>query len=64
MELWIVGKNLNYELESWEFQGIYSEKQLAINRCEDDNWWIAKVKVDEFVPTETVEFKESLYPIQ
>lgn len=63
-ELWLVGKNIDYELGSWEFQGIYSSKKESIERCEDENWWIAKIKVNEFIPTEKTDFEYFMYPIQ
>ena len=63
-EFWIVGKNINYENTSWEFQGIYDSETEAEKRCEDINWWIALVRLNEFVPTEETEYEKARYPLE
>jgi hypothetical protein len=59
---WIVGQNIDYEYESWEFQGLFDTEKKAVGRCENDDFWVAEVILNEFIPTERVEFNNAYYP--
>lgn len=64
MELFLVGHNLLTGENDWEFAGIFSTEQLAIDNCFDETYWLAKVKSDEPVPQESCEFDYVYFPIQ
>lgn len=62
MELFIVGQNLDYEAKLWELSGVFDSKEKAIAACRDENYWWAKVNLNEQFPHETCQFEEYGYP--
>ena len=54
--LWLVGQYKGGEPPNclWEFQGVFSTKDLAVAACRDGNYWICRVKLDESLPHETM----------
>ncbi len=61
-KFWLVGMNTNYEAGAWEFGGIYTTEQEAYDRCEDGNWWIALITLDEIMYPGITEFETAYYP--
>lgn len=62
LELYLVGKVINYELKSWEFSGIFSTEELAEKNCFDETYFLARVEVDKEIPKETHDFPYYRYP--
>lgn len=62
MELWVVGKLICYETKTWEFQGVYSSKEKAINACIKDEYFIGPATLDSGLPDESVEWGGAYYP--
>jgi hypothetical protein len=52
--LWLCGKNNIHG--SWEFAGIFSTEQKAINACKNENYFIASVGLDSYSD------KKNLFP--
>lgn len=73
MDLWIVGqhtgglwdeKDKKWFRCTWEFQGVFDDKQKAIDACINKNYWVAPITLNEKIPHETSDFKDFFYPIQ
>ena len=47
---------------TWEFAGIFSSEQKAIDNCFDETYWLAMVQLDEEIPQEPTDFEYSYYP--
>lgn len=60
--LYLVGETLNQETQNWIFQGVYSTEQKAIDKCVDDNFFIARIEVDFDEPREMHEYDYAYYP--
>ena len=53
---------LNHETQSWIFQGVYSTEDKAIAKCVEDDFFIARIKVDYDEPREVKGFEYAYYP--
>lgn len=62
--LWICGQVTNYDPEdkAWQFNGVYSTEQKAINACLTDLYFIGPAVLDSGLPDETVEWSGAYYP--
>jgi hypothetical protein len=60
MELYLVGQEKDGQ---WEFQGVFSSFEKAKSQCKNIYYFIAKVKLDEPVPEETLPFPSITYPM-
>jgi hypothetical protein len=63
-EMWLVGRVFEDTQRQWEFMGIFESKEKAIAACTD--WYdfvVGPVLLNERSPEETVEWKESLWPV-
>lgn len=60
-EVWICGKDT---LPDWEFQGVFTTKQRAIDACFDENCFIAPAILDEELPKECECFPGIEYPLR
>lgn len=58
MYVWLVGQHLaEHEAGGvWDFQGIYSTETQAVLACHADNYWVARVKLNEVLPHERVDW--------
>jgi hypothetical protein len=56
MELWICGQYKSGETPNvvWDFQGVFSNKQKAIDACIDKPYFIAPAILDKMFPEETI----------
>jgi hypothetical protein len=69
MKLWIVGmfreRVYTREVEGvvWEFGGVFSKKQDAINACTNENMFIGESVLDYRVPDDPVEWPNVWYPM-
>lgn len=62
-ELWIVGKLTPEKHErAFEFQGVFSSKDLAIKACRTPMYFIAPATLDVEVPDETLDWPGLVYP--
>jgi len=59
--LWIVGKVWSHRF--WEYQGIFDDEQMAVDACEDDNWFIGPVKMNEKVPVQCMDWPGAYFPL-
>lgn len=62
MQVWIVGKVDRTDHRRWEFQGVYDDRQEAIDICEDETWFVAPAWMNEYIATETVSWPGAFYP--
>tara|TARA_R110000803_G_C11914311_1_gene313614 strand:+ start:727 stop:924 length:198 start_codon:yes stop_codon:yes gene_type:complete len=49
--------------EGWEFCGIFSTEEKALERCLIDDNFIARVELDKHEPIETIPFEYAYYPL-
>jgi len=65
-DLWLCGQYRSGELPNviWDFQGLFSTKEKAIEACENRNYFIVPVKVDEAAPSESTEWPGVEYPVK
>lgn len=63
VDLYLVGKVINYELKSWEFAGVFSTEEIAEKNCFDEKYFLARIKVDQPIPKETHDFEYYRYPL-
>lgn len=61
-DYYLVGQVRNFDTKHWEFAGLYSTEELAIERCLNNTFFVAKVTLDEYIPNETVSFEYAYYP--
>lgn len=59
-KLWLCGQHVG---KSWEFQGVFSTRQKAIDACKTLNYFIAPIFLNEELPKEPVTFKDYEYPL-
>ena len=63
MKLFIVGKVISFDAQSWEFDGLYSTEEGALKRCEGhDNYFIGPVTLDEELPEDVIDWIGAYYP--
>lgn len=62
MQLWIVGKTLDHETSSWEFQGCFDTEEKAIAACHGYNFFVAPSTLNEEMPIEGVAWAGAFYP--
>ena len=60
--MYMVGE-VNDKETNWDFCGVYSTEELAVKRCVNENNFIARVKLDEYIPIEKSQFDYSYYPL-
>jgi len=63
-ELWLCGKYIsgNFPEVVWDFQGIFSTRDNAIEACRDESYFICSVKLDEQLSDEAEEMPDFAYP--
>lgn len=59
---YLVGEVLDYEKDSWLFQGIYSTEEKADAKCVTDDFFLARVELDFDEPREPKQFDYAYYP--
>lgn len=62
-ELWIVCRNIDYQKDKYQVQGIFDCEKAAANACYDDSWWIAPIKMNERLPRHGFQEPRAYYPI-
>ena len=61
-KLYLVGQVLNFDNKSWEFCGIYDDEKAAVERCTNQTFFVAEVKLNGYVPDESTPFERAYYP--
>ena len=72
MNFWIVGqithtiwdlRTQDYKISSWEFQGIFSSKELAIAACKTSAYFVmGPFELNKELPDETVNPDNAFFP--
>ncbi len=62
MGLWVVGKAINIKNCKWEFQGVFSSEQRAIDACITDRYFVGPAVLDEALPDKRIEWPNAYYP--
>ncbi len=63
MELWLVGKTLDYATKSWEFKGVFDNKQKAIDACHGERDFVGPAILNEsLLDDEPVDWPNAFYP--
>ena len=65
MELWIVGqyKGTGEAGDAWEFQGVFSSKEQAVQECRNKSYFIAPATLNESFGDATEDWPGCYYPI-
>jgi hypothetical protein len=66
-DLWICGRLTHGYQESgspWEFQGVFSSEEKAVEACRDWSYFIFTAALDEALPHETCFPKQCYYPFK
>ncbi len=62
LRLWIVGKELDYTVSSWEFQGVFATESDARAACKTERYFIGPARLNRAVPDRGVKWKGAYYP--
>ena len=64
MKLWVCGQSIRYDddCKAWEFQGVFSTEQGAIDACLTDQYFVGSAMLNETWPEEQVIWPGSYYP--
>jgi hypothetical protein len=63
MKVWVVNRNVGRNGLDWEFCGVFSTKDKALEACLNDDYWIGPAYLDEFDDTEeTINWVGAWYP--
>ena len=60
---WICGLFIP-ELQNWEFQGLFSTEQKAIDACKTNSYFIAPAQLDEIIMDESGDCPGAFYPLE
>lgn len=65
MKLFLVGKYVADTSAGrvWEFCGVYDSRELALENCITDEFFIAAIDLNATAPDETCNFPECEYPL-
>ena len=61
-KLFLVGQNIDYKTGLWDFSGVFDNKELAINACRNEDYWVAEIELNKQLPHEKVDFEFAFYP--
>lgn len=62
-KLWLVGQAYtDYHPQAWEFVGVFSTKEKAIEVCKTDRYFIAPIELDAAAPDETTILPNCFFP--
>jgi hypothetical protein len=62
MEVWVVGKLLSRDQRHWEFCGVFSSEQRALEACTTGQHFLGPATLDQRLPDETGEWPGAYYP--
>ena len=49
-KLFLVGQNIDYKTGLWDFSGVFDNKELAINACRNEDYWVAEIELNDTHP--------------
>lgn len=59
---WIVGKTLDWNTCSWEFQGVFEDEDAAVQACIDERFFVGPAHLNLRVPFDRTEWVGAYYP--
>ena len=63
-KVWVCGRRLDPKDDRmWALQGIFTDREQAIQACKDKTYFIGSVILDVELPPEVEPFPESGYPL-
>ncbi len=60
--VWVCGKYTG-EANCWEFHGVFSSEEKAIEKCHTANYFIGPSEIDKAFPDESVDWPGAYYPL-
>ena len=66
IQAWVCGQRRGKDRKgnaAWDFQGVFSTRDRAVNACRGPNWFVAPVYIDEVVPSEKIDWPGLEYPL-
>ncbi|KKN04279.1 hypothetical protein LCGC14_1099080 [marine sediment metagenome] len=65
-DLWICGTYVSgdFPVVAWEFNGVFSTKELAVARCQTWKDFVARYELDVAAPVKTVPMPDAFYPLE
>jgi len=64
--IWIVGKRTGdpwRESMTWEFQGVFSDREAAIAACRSEAYFVGPAEMDNALPDDCVPWNGAFYPL-
>ena len=64
--VWIVGKRSGTgddDAAVWEFEGVFTKEQRAVEACQDADWFVAPARLDEQLPEAVVPWRGLYFPL-
>ena len=64
--MWICGRLIGEWEDAgsvWAFQGVFSEREFAVNACKDETYFIFSAEMDKQLPYENSFPPDGCYPI-
>ena len=62
MQVWIVGRLLNYETSSWEFVGVFDSEEKTREACVEVVMFVGPATMNVRMPLESEEWPGCYYP--
>ncbi len=62
MIVWIVGRVKDEESLVWDFQGVFTTEDAAVNACRDISYFVGPATLDEVLPHSTMDWPDSYRP--
>lgn len=64
--VWVAGRawSNGREVSGWEILGVYSDRELARERCSSPSDFVAPLELDEDLPEERCEWPDAEYPLE
>jgi hypothetical protein len=63
MNLWLVGKLINYKRQAWQFQGIFDSEEKAAAACRTKKYFVGPVTLNKELPDKRIEWPGAYYPL-
>ncbi len=63
--LWLSGQIIEWTPNGaiWEVQGIYSTRELAVETCLDDYWFVGPIVLNQEIPADPTVWAGCEYPL-
>jgi hypothetical protein len=60
--VWITGQVINNEQNQWLFGSVYDNKEDAVKNCPEENWFVARVTMNEPFVIQKHDYDVAWYP--